>query len=114
MVCGTWLTRAFRHEAFSLKPPLVLRADPDSAEADDALDRAVLSVDRRGADPAGAPMGDRAVRGGSAPMAASKPTRVLIVDDSAVVRKLLGDALRKESRTSRSSAVRRIRSWRAT
>ena len=30
-------------------------------------------------------------------MAASKPTRVLIVDDSAVVRKLLGDALRKES-----------------
>jgi two-component system chemotaxis response regulator CheB len=29
-------------------------------------------------------------------MAASKPTRVLIVDDSAVVRKLIGDALRKE------------------
>ena len=29
-------------------------------------------------------------------MAASKPTRVLIVDDSAVVRKLLADALRRE------------------
>jgi two-component system chemotaxis response regulator CheB len=29
-------------------------------------------------------------------MAASRPTRVLIVDDSAVVRKLLGDALRRE------------------
>ena len=30
-------------------------------------------------------------------MAASRPTRVLIVDDSAVVRKLLGDALRREA-----------------
>ena len=29
-------------------------------------------------------------------MPASRPTRVLIVDDSAVVRKLLGDALRRE------------------
>jgi hypothetical protein len=29
MVCGTWLTRACRHEAFNLTPPCVQRGGPD-------------------------------------------------------------------------------------
>lgn len=39
MMCGTWLTRACQHEAFTLTPPRVLRGGPDRAmggEPDDA------------------------------------------------------------------------------
>ena len=40
--------------------------------------------------------------------------KVLIVDDSAIVRKILAEALGSPSRTSRWWEPRRIHSWRAT
>jgi hypothetical protein len=44
MVCGTWLTRACRHETFSLEPPQVRRGQPDPAAAANAVSR-YLSID---------------------------------------------------------------------
>jgi hypothetical protein len=44
MVCGAWLTRASRHEVFSLRPPRVARTDPDVL-ADPGADRVYLSID---------------------------------------------------------------------
>jgi hypothetical protein len=45
-VCGTWLTRSCRHEAFSLTPPAVHRGQPDSADAGEAAsERFYLSLD---------------------------------------------------------------------
>jgi len=46
MMCGTWLTRACRHDAFSLMPPRVDRGQPDLATSDDELsERFYLSID---------------------------------------------------------------------
>jgi hypothetical protein len=46
MVCGTWLTRSCRHEAFSLTPPDVHRGQPEAAQAGDAASESFyLSID---------------------------------------------------------------------
>jgi CheY-specific phosphatase CheX len=46
MVCGTWLTRARKQEAFNLTPPQVLRGPPNSTGPGDAgSERFYLSVD---------------------------------------------------------------------
>jgi hypothetical protein len=46
MMCGTWLTRARRHEAFSLSAPLVHRGQTQGTNAGDgASERFYLSID---------------------------------------------------------------------
>jgi hypothetical protein len=46
MVCGTWLTRSCRHEAFSLTPPRVRRERPGPAQpSGDRCDPFYLSLD---------------------------------------------------------------------
>ena len=45
MMCGAWLTRACRWEAFSLTPPRVSRAPQHVASSGDASDRCYVSID---------------------------------------------------------------------
>jgi hypothetical protein len=46
MVCGTWLTRSCREQAFTLTPPRVLRQRPHAAEpCDTGCERMYLSLD---------------------------------------------------------------------
>jgi CheY-specific phosphatase CheX len=46
MMCGAWLTRAARHDAFSLMPPQVMRGRPGLATAgSESPERFYLSID---------------------------------------------------------------------
>jgi len=45
MMCGTWLTRARRYDAFSLTPPTVHRGAPQGAGVDAASELFYLSID---------------------------------------------------------------------
>jgi hypothetical protein len=45
MMCGTGLTRACRHDAFSLMPPRVDRGQPDLGASDGVSEQFYLSID---------------------------------------------------------------------